>query len=368
MSDQQTPCGRRGVLGLLTTLPLFTITGRPRATEDPRFATAGVPPLPVQVFPQGATIVVAGPDAGQLDRWGRLIKPGLADALAPGTMVRLDSVGGADGVTGANRFGAFAAPDGRTVLLAPGEAAIAWLVGDPRAKFDVAEWVPVLAGATPALIVGRPALHALRGGHPVRIAIDHLDSPELAGVLALELLGARAVPVGGMAPSSLVAALQRGTVDAVLLRGERVADQLSMLTPAGVRPLFCLGVSNDAGNPARDPAFPAVPNLEEVYTTLHGRIPVGPLYDAWRATGAAARLVFGLVLPELTPPPMIALWRRAGADAAAALPVQAAARSAGLRPLPGPAASATSAPLAADTRALLALRQWLGTRFNWHPT
>ncbi|MGH7154094.1 MAG: hypothetical protein ACREF3_09195, partial [Acetobacteraceae bacterium] len=218
MRDQQTPCGRRGVLGLLTTLPLLTPLRRPNAAAGERVAGAGVP-VPAEAFPHGATIVVAGPDAGRLDRWGRLIEPGLAEALSPGTVVRLDSVGGADGVTGANRFGAFAAPDGRTVLMAPGDAAIAWLVGDPRAKFDVAAWVPVLAGATPALMVGRPALRSLQGGHPVRIAIDHLDSSELAGVLALDLLGARAVPVGGIASSGLAAALRRGTVDAVLLCG-----------------------------------------------------------------------------------------------------------------------------------------------------
>lgn len=368
MSDQQAPCGRRGVLSLLTTLPLLGGIGRPKVTGGSRFAATGVPPMPAQVFPQGATIVVAGPDAGRLDRWGRLIEPGLADALAPGTVVRLDSVGGADGVTGANRFGAFAVPDGRTVLLTPGEAAIAWLVGDPRAKFDVATWVPVLAGATPALLVGRPSLRSLQGGHPVRVAIDHLDSPDLAGVLALDLLGARAVPVGGIAPSGIASMLKQGTVDVVLLRGEGVAGRLAMLTQAGARPLFCLGGADDAGRPVRDPAFPSVPNLEEVYTMLHGRSPAGPIYDAWRASAAAARLVFGLVLPELTPPAMIALWRRAGADAAAARPVQAAARSAGLRPLPGPAASAASAPLAAGTPALLALRQWLVTRFNWHPS
>ncbi|MGH7155069.1 MAG: hypothetical protein ACREF3_14190, partial [Acetobacteraceae bacterium] len=176
------------------------------------------------------------------------------------------------------------------------------------------------------------------------------------------------VPVGGIASSGLPAALRRGTIDAVLLCGEHVADRAAALAPAGGRPLFCLGVADGAGRPARDPAFPSVPCLEEVYTALHGRAPVGSLYDAWRATGAAARLVFGLVLPALTPPAMIALWRRAGADAAAALPVRVAARSDGLRPLPGLAASVTSAPLAADTPALLALRQWLVTRFNWHPT
>ena len=41
-----------------------------------------------------------------------------------------------------------------TVLLAPGEAALAWMVGDPRAQFDVGHWVPVMAGTASAIVVG----------------------------------------------------------------------------------------------------------------------------------------------------------------------------------------------------------------------
>ena len=62
----------------------------------------------------------------------------------------------------------------------------------------------------------------------------------------------------------------------------------------------------------RDPAFPDVPHLAELYATRSGRPPAGPLYDAWRASAAAAQLEFGLVLPQLTPAAMVSLWRNAG--------------------------------------------------------
>jgi hypothetical protein len=73
------------------------------------------------------------------------------------------------------------------------------------------------------------------------------------------------------------------------------------------------------------------------------------------------------VLPQLTPASMVALWRRAGTDAAAALDVQSAARSLDVHPLGGPAATANTAPAAANEPALLALRQWLASRFHWRP-
>jgi len=62
---------------------------------------------------------------------------------------------------------------------------------------------------------------------------------------------------------------------------------------------------------------------------------------------------------------MVALWRRAGADAAAAPSVQALASMLTVRPLGGPMATAAVAAGTADSAALLELRRWLANRFNW---
>ncbi len=326
------------------------------------FAEADPPPGGHDSFPDGATVLVAGPADGVLAQWGDLLRPPLSGALPPGTRVRLENTGASDGVTGANRFGARVSPDGRTVLLAPGEAAFAWLTGDPRAKFDVGQWVPVLAGTSSALVVGRSV--PTTTGRPVRVAIRSIHSPDLAAVLALDLLRTRPVPIAGIGDGGLAEAFRRGRVDVALLHGERVTDRLAVLRAAGVRPLFSTGVSDNAGTPARDPSFPQIPHLEEVYTTLYGHQPGGPLYQGWRATAAAARLSFALVLAEPTPAAMVALWRQAGMEATHALDVQAAAHAAEVNPRPAPQANASMAPIAADVPALLALRQWLGSQ---HP-
>jgi len=323
--------------------------------------------MPTAPFPDGATLLVAGPDGGRLAEWGRLIAPGLRRPLPPGTGVRLTTAGGADGVTGANQFDTRAAPDGRTLLLAPGEAVLSWLVGDPRAKFDVGDWVSVLAGVTPSIVVGRIAAQALQAGHPARVAATSIEGPDLALLLGVELLGARAVPVFGVSEQSLQSAIAHGSVDVALLRGEHVPARAAALATAGAHPIFSIGAADLSGAPAREIAFPELPFLEELYTSLHGRRPAGPLYRGWRAAAVASRLVFGLVLADLTPAAMVALWRRAGVDAATGLDFGLAAAAASLRPLPGPAASSGTAPIAADMAGLLALRQWLNSRFNWHP-
>jgi hypothetical protein len=153
----------------------------------------------------------------------------------------------------------------------------------------------------------------------------------------------------------------------VLLRGHGVPEQFAALASAGAQPLFTLGAFDDGGQVVRDPALPNVPILAELYEMRFGRKPAGPLCNAWLAAAAATQLEFALVLPQLTAAALVSLWRRAGTEATAANAVRAIGAVLGVRPLGGPSATATTAATAADATALLELRRWLATRFDWHP-
>jgi hypothetical protein len=318
-------------------------------------------------FPEGAKLLVAGPNDGALNRWADALLPALEQSLPPDTSIHRIEVGAADGVTGANQFEARGAPDGLTVLLAPGQAVLAWMVGDSRAQFDVGHWVPVMAGISSGIVVGRQDVLA-RDGHS-RIAAAGAASLDLPALLGIHLLGTRIEPVFNLAdPAEARNAFAKGAVDAVLLRGPGVLDQFAALSALGAQPLFTLGAIDDAGQAVRNPAFPDVPHFAELYATRSGSKPGGPLYDAWCAVSAAAQLDFGLVLPQLTPAAMVSLWRRAGADAINAPGVQSAAASLNVRVLGGAAATTNTAATAATASAMLELRRWLVSQFNWRPT
>ncbi|MDR3536053.1 MAG: hypothetical protein P4L71_06100 [Acetobacteraceae bacterium] len=357
MTDAPQPfLDRRRLLGLLAGLSLAARVGEARAM---RSAIAG------PIFQDAAAILVAGPEGGMLDRWGRVLAPALAQSLPPETPLRRLTVGAPDGVTGANQFGARVAPDGQTVLLAPGDAAIAWLVGDPRAQYDVARWVSVMVAVAPAVVVARPG--SVVPGRPLRLASAGPAGPDLPAVLGLDLLGVGLDLLPPLADDALQAAIGQGGVDAAFLRGHRVPDQARALAAAGARPVFTLGALDPQGRVMRCPAFPDVPTLAELYPTIRGQTLAGPLYAGWCAAAVASQLEFALVLPQLTPASMVALWRRAGDDAAGSLDIQALATANGLRALGGGEATATAGAAAADQPALLALRSWLSQRYNWKP-
>lgn len=338
--------------GLLTRrralLPLATLL----ATGDPTFgrpAKAGIKPLPLDSL----TLLVAGPPRGLVDRWAALLAPALARSFPAGTAVEREVAGAADGVTGANQFETQAAPDGGTALLLPGSAALAWLVGDPRAQFDAARWVITLANVTPVLLASRIPLTRIGPGVRLRVAAAGPAGHDLPGLLAVELLGAEVVPVFGAGADAVL----RGEADAMLLRGRGVMPVVQACAEAGAPPVLALGSQDDLAPPRRDPAFAHLPHLSELMRAEAA----GPLFDAWRVAATAAQLDTALALPKLTPAAMIALWRRACAQAATAPELQQEAARLGLRTLATPSA----ATVTADAAALLELRRWLAVRFDW---
>lgn len=352
----QPPLRRRRLLASLATLPAVMRAGRALAAPP----AAGTAP-----FPDNPRLLVAGPEDGSLNRWADALQPALEQSLPPDTTIRRVEVGSADGVTAANQFEARGVPDGRTVLLAPGEATLAWMVGDPRAQFDVGKWVPVMAGMTSGIVVGRP--DALNGSR-VRIAAAGAASFDLVAMLGLNLLGVPIRPVFGITDfNTAQTAFAGNAVDVVFLHGQRVPDQFSALAVHGAQAQFTAGVLDDAGRAMRDPAFPGVPHFAELCAMRTGRMPGGPLFDAWRAVAAAARVDFGLVLQQLTPAAMVSLWRRAGADAAAALPVQVVGTSLNVRLVAAPGVATNSVATAASASTLTALRGWLAGQLNWKP-
>jgi hypothetical protein len=265
---------------------MAAVAGARAATPLAVIRAAAPPPEP---FPDRVRILVAGPRGGRMDRWAGVIEEAFARALPPETTLRQTLAGGADGVTAANQFETRVAPDGQTVLLLPGEAPLAWLTGDPRARFDVANWLPVMAGLTSGVLVSRVPASALRSGARLRVATSAPAGPELAALLGLHLMGIEPVPAFGLHDAAMsLQALRGRAVDAVFLLGPNVPSLLANAAAAGATPLFTLGVPTQSGLHC-DPLLPEVPTALELMTALRGTPPTGSLAEAWRSAADPRR-------------------------------------------------------------------------------
>lgn len=345
---------RRQFLSLAALAPLRPRAGQAAYVDAPE-------PLPRDVI-----LLTAGPGTGAPARWGAVLAPALARALAgTGAALRSTVAGGADGVTAANQFAADAMPDGGTALLAPGDAALSWLAGDPRARFDILDWVPVLAALAPSVVAGRMPRKAA-GGQALRVAVAAPGGPDFMALLALDLLGIPAEPVYGLTDeASRLAALAEGGIDVLLLRGPHVPARLDAVTAAGGQGLFAAGDLTPTAAGAAGP-LPPLPSFDALYAARRATAPQA-LLASWRAAAAAAEVEAALVLPQLTPASLVALWRRAGSEAEGSPELRAASRALAIRPVPAAEAGIRTAAMAADADSQLALRQWLATRLNYRP-
>jgi hypothetical protein len=271
-------------------------------------------------------------------------------------------------VTVGNAFGARMDPDGSTIMFAPGAAMLAWLEGDSRVKYDTAQWIPVLVGVVPAVLVGRRGLVLSPGRrNPLRIGATNPLGPELAALLALDLMGVPAQPVFGMGdPQSLSEGLRRRSIDLAFLSGPKIKNALAAAAAAGAVPLFSTGAQGCEGLATRDPLLPNVPSFVEAAATFAIEVPAKPGFAAYSAAAAAAATCFVAVLPDLVRAETVATWRRGTQISLDSLSVAAVAVPQGVRFLSGGCAATFFMQMTVASGTLATLRTTIQRRYGWH--
>ncbi len=335
------------------------LAGKGRA-DDVSVAVAA-PPL---------TLLVAGPDGQQTSRWGDACALAMSGAFPGNPALNAMTVGGLDGVTGANRLDALVVPDGKTAAILPGVALTAFLCGDSRVHFDPTRWTPLLAGSNSGVLMVRapggvkPDLNLLKSMAPLRLGADSPQSADLAALLALARIGVATAPVFGLRDTAAkTRAFIAGEVDAVFISGEGVPEDLAPLSASGAVPAFSLGVMDASGRVTADPLFP---NLPDALAFGPGTEPF--LDTAYASAAAAARLDFLLVLPRLTDTNSVALWRKAAETARATPGLLAAADASAISLQPAPVLAAALAALSLPNNDQASLQTFLAKTYGWQPS
>ncbi|MDR3505745.1 MAG: hypothetical protein P4L52_05835 [Acidocella sp.] len=323
--------------------------------------TVAAPPL---------TLLVAGPDGQQTSRWGDACALAMSGCFPGNPAINTMTVGGLDGVTGANRLDALVVPDGKTAAILPGVALTAFLCGDSRVHFDPTRWTPLLAGGNSGVLMVRaaggvtPDLKLLKSLAPLRLGADSPQSADLAALLALARIGVATAPVFGLRDTAAkTRAFIAGEVDAVFISGEGVPEDLAPLSASGAVPAFSLGAMDASGRVTADPLFPSLPDA----------LAFGPgtepfLDAAYAAAAVAARLDFLLVLPRLTDSNSVAQWRKAAETASATPGLSAAADASAISLQPAPVLAAALAALSLPADDQVSLQTFLAKTYGWQPS
>ncbi len=281
------------------------------------------PAVIAEVDFSGRTIELLVPfrEGGGSDTWARFNAPFLARYLPgqPTIVVRNHPGGGS--IVAANRYAAAPPLDGLSLFMTSASTQFPFLLGDSRVRYDYAAWQPLMAYRTGGVVYINPGLGvssvaelgALDGVH-LAYGSQGTTSLDLVPLLAFKLLGLKVRPIFGVRGRSAGRlAFEKGQANIDFQTSAAYLSSVVPLVEAGrAVPLFSLGTLDDTGRLVRDPAFPELPHVGEVYAALRGHAARGIEWEAWLAFFTAG---FGaqkfLVLPDETPANIVAAYRRA---------------------------------------------------------
>ncbi|QCO57945.1 tricarboxylate transporter (plasmid) [Pseudorhodobacter turbinis] len=258
-------------------------------------ATLGLSmPAAAEVSFEGKTIefIIPFSAGGGSDTWARFNAPLLGKYL-PGnpTIVVVNEPGGGS-TKGANLFAARAKPDGLTVLGTSGSTQFPYLLGDPRVRYEYADWEIVMAAPTGGVAYVSPStgvssfeeIGKLKGQKLI-YASQGATSLDLVPLLGFKQLGLDVQHVFGFkGRGDGRLAFERGETNIDYQTSSAYIKNVQPLVEAGTAvPLFSWGALDEDGNPVRDPTFPDLPDFSEAYELMTGNAPEGPEFDAYFA-------------------------------------------------------------------------------------
>jgi tripartite-type tricarboxylate transporter receptor subunit TctC len=274
---------------------------------------------------KGETVEMMIPlaEGGGTDVWARFVGAELTEAVpgSPGLAPVNDD--GGEGILGTNHFMTSAKPDGTEVLVSTASTVVPYLLELPAVRYDFTELRPILANGTGAVVYARTGA-GVRGvddlvdrDEPLVFGGIAATSLDLTTLLAFDLLSAdvdATFGFEGRGPVNL--ALQRGEVDIDYQTTSSYGPAVEPLVEEGTAvPLFSLGQVDDEGEIVRDPNFPDLPTVVEVYEQLYGEQPDPEALETYRAILALTYTYQkALWVPEDTPDEALELLRSTAED------------------------------------------------------
>jgi len=274
------------------------------------------------------SVIVPFSEGGGSDIYARMMAPYFQKYLPGNPKILILNKPGGGGTTGAVYFDQKAKKDGTWVLTLSTSTAANYALGDPRAKFKLEEFIPIILSPRGITQYGRNNLglqdvsdlkgkiEKLQSYDPKQLAYGGKTptSGDLALRIALSLLGVEVNSVwglGGNGPMAL--AFERG--EFTLNYDNTLAylkSRKHMIESGMAVPIYTFGNYDENGQLGRDPALPDVPHFAEVYKAVHGKEPSGDGFEAWKSMmGVSVSMSKSLLLPAGTPKDVTEAWREA---------------------------------------------------------
>ncbi len=230
-------------------------------------------------------VVVPYPPGGGTTLTGQFFARWLGRHVDGGPTAQVVNIEGAGGVIGSNEYALSYPHDGLSVLL--GSTAL-FLVREEGVRFDPRDFEPL--ASVPAGNVAyvradtgvRTPADLANPAKPLHFAASRPSGGDLIRAFALTLLEAPiTINYGydGRGPARIAFEQGEASID-VQTTPTYLKNVVPLVDEGTAVPLFSFGIVED-GRIVRDPAFPDLPHVGEVYQALHGKAPEGAAWDTY---------------------------------------------------------------------------------------
>lgn len=238
----------------------------------------------------GARVEILVPTGagGGTDTTARFVAEEITDNLDGEPSIQIVNIDGASHIVGMNQYENQKPHDGLHWEMTSGSGHLPYIFGEKAVEFDLSEMNPILASPVGNVVMvstesGVDSVAELRDANLVYGGAGPVGS-DTTQLLGLSILGVDYEPIFGFDEGPQRIALEQGEIDifynttpAYLTGGNDLVDR-GIATP-----LYTAGQLDESGEVIRDPAFPDLPSIAEVYEELNGEPPSGPEWDAYKA-------------------------------------------------------------------------------------
>lgn len=243
--------------------------------------------------------------------WAKFNSAYLSKHLPGNPAVQVTSIAGGGSTRGANIYSVTAKPDGLNLLGTSASTQFAYLLGDSRVKYDYERWQVLMVYPTGGIVYVSPKLGISNAKELAKLKTQRLVFGSI-GATSLDIVALLCFDLLDLNVRSIFGIVSRGAAQLAFEREETNIDfqtsaaYLKNIAPlvnkGSAVPLFSFGTLDDKGGLIRDPGFPELPHIGEVYEHIHGSPPSGIKWESWFALFSAA---YGaqklLVVPKETP-------------------------------------------------------------------
>ena len=274
-------------------------------------------------------IIVPFSEGGGTDSLTRFLQPYLQKHLPGKPKILVINKPGAGGIVGGNYWHSRAKKDGTWVMALSTSTVMNYVLRDPRVKFDIKDWQPIVLLPRGNMIYIRSSLgvHKIKSIKGKVAALRKIaktgklvfggKTPTSSAInkrMGLMSLGIKVKDVWGMKGNGPMAlAFERGEFTINFDNSLSYLNNRKQLRKVGLaKELYTHGAPDANGNWVRDPVWPNVPTIFELYEAIHGKAPSGAAGDALKALvilGTAANKSYHL--PKGTPKDVVEAWREA---------------------------------------------------------